>query len=59
MPGWDWSTEQSELRSSVSAWLDKACPTALVRAREPVGFDAGLQHGLGEPGAAGHWTRNR
>jgi alkylation response protein AidB-like acyl-CoA dehydrogenase len=53
MPGWDWSTEQSELRSSVSAWLDKACPTALVRAREPVGFDAGLQHGLGERGLLG------
>ena len=48
MPGWDWNIEQSELRSSVSAWLDKACPTSLVRACEPVGFDAGLQQGLGE-----------
>ena len=48
MPGWDWSTDQSGLRSSASAWLDEACPTSLVRAREPVGFDGGLQQELGE-----------
>lgn len=45
MPGWDWNIEQSELRSSVSAWLDKACPTSLVRACEPVGFDAAFSRG--------------
>lgn len=48
MPGWVWNADQRGLRSSVSAWLDKACPATLVRAREPVGFDAGLQQELGE-----------
>jgi alkylation response protein AidB-like acyl-CoA dehydrogenase len=45
------SEEQEALRDTYRRFLDKACPSELVRKSEPVGFDRVLWAQLGELGA--------